>query len=410
MKTVSILITAILFITGFTNIFAQNTPSAFGSGYDIQKFYQAFSKDDITPHNMQQWPYYKYVSAHWDEYTTIKTASISKSHSPIQINVKNTFDLNTPFDSTTTLIESMQSTQVKGFVIMKNNEILAEYYDNGFSVDQSNLLQSASKTFVGVITHQLIEKGLIDPEQKMGFYFNEFKKSPIGNATVQQVLDMTSGLPTLLDFHTEGADGQLYEIEIGLQEGDPKGNITVIANSKAAAQPGKEYNYSDKNTDALAYLCHVVTQQPFNALLSNLFNDFGANQDGSIALTKNGTAAGCYGISISARDYALFHQWIAQGKAPKSYYLSATNAQKNLIQKNEIGQLLGDDITYGSQSYYIKNENIIYSSGSFGQLGYSDLETGIAVVFLQDWAVNAELEKFHKTKQQAIQIINELRK
>lgn len=409
MKTISTLIAAILIITGLSNLFAQDTPSAFGSGYDLQEFYKAYTKKDITPQNMQKWPYYSYVSANWDEYTRINTAVIEKSKSPAEIEIKKGFDLTSSFDSSTTFIEAMQSTQVKGFVIMKDNEILAEYYDNGFSVDQTNLLQSASKTFVGVITHQLIDEGLIDPKNRMDAYIQEFQNTPIGKATVQEVLDMTSGLPTLLDFHTEGSDGQKWEIEIGLQEGKPKGNILVIANSETVAKPGKEYNYTDKNTDALAYLCQVVSQKPFNVLLSDLFDEFGAIQDGSIALSIDGNAAGCYGISISARDYALFHQWIAQGKAPRSYYASVIDERKNLIQKNDIGKLLGDDITYGSQSYYIKNENIIFSSGSFGELGYSDLESGISVVFLQDWAVNGEFDKFQKTKQQAVKIINTLR-
>ena len=53
--------------------------------------------------------------------------------------------------------------------------------------------------------------------------------------------------------------------------------------------------------------------------------------DGAVALTSDGTVSPSYGISISARDYALFHQWIAQGKA--------------LIGENETGKLLGRGIT-----------------------------------------------------------------
>ncbi|MBD0400113.1 serine hydrolase [Flammeovirga sp. EKP202] len=409
MKVISALTTGILIILGYSNLFAQNTPSAFGSGYDVQDFHRAYSIQDITPQNMQQWPYNSYVSANWDKYSTIGTAPVSKSQLPIEITLDYKYNLNTSFDSSHTYIERLQANQVKGFVIMKNNTILAEYYDNGFTVDQTNLLQSASKTFVGVITHQLIDNKQINPEERMDFYIQEFKGTPIGKATVQQVLDMTSGLPTLLDLHTEGADGQKYEVEIGLQEGNPQGNIEVIAQSETIATAGTEFNYTDKNTDALVYLCQVVTKLPFNELLSGLFKEFGANQDGSIAVTKNGNAAGCYGISISARDFALFHQWIAQGNAPHSYYTSVTDERKNLIGKNEIGKLLGDDITYGSQSYYINNEKIIYSSGSYGQLGFSDLSSGISVIFLQDWAVNAELDKYYTTKSMALGIIKNLR-
>ena len=43
------------------------------------------------------------------------------------------------------------------------------------------------------------------------------------------------------------------------------------------------------------------------------------------------------------------------------------------------------------------------------QIGYSDMTTGVSVVFLQDWAVNAELEKFFSCRDKALAIIYHLR-
>jgi CubicO group peptidase (beta-lactamase class C family) len=384
-------------------------PSAFGGGFDVQEFYEPFTLEDITHANMQKWPYYKYVSANWDDYAIHGTAQISKSKNPAKLILDDKLDMNTEFQNDKTWIESLQSTQVKGFVVMQDNHILAEYYDNGFNIDQSNLLQSASKSFTGVVIHQLIEKGLINPSQRMDYYIKDFIGTDIGKATVQQVLDMISGLPTLLDFHTPGAPGQLFEVEQGLQPGKTTGHINAIKKTEAIAAPGEEYNYSDKNTDALAFLAEVVSKRKFPELLSDLFDAFGANYNGSIAQTSDGTFSGAYGISISTRDYALFHQWIAQMKAPKSYYASFTDESKDKFSQNEVAKLLGEGIIYGSQTYYLSDLDIAYSSGSFGQLGYSDFKNGVSIVFLQDWAVNAELDKFFITRDRAISIINYLR-
>jgi CubicO group peptidase (beta-lactamase class C family) len=71
----------------------------------------------------------------------------------------------------------------------------------------------------------LIDQGLLDPNARVDGYLEAFKGSDIGKATVQQVLDMLSGLPTLLDFHTPGAPGQLFEVEQGLQPGTPMDGI-----------------------------------------------------------------------------------------------------------------------------------------------------------------------------------------
>ena len=317
--------------------------------------------------------------------------------------------MNTEWQDNKTFINSLVDTQVKGFVVMQNNKILAEFYDNGFMPDDTNLLQSASKTFAGVITGQLVDKGLLDPNAKVEKYLQDFKGTSIGIATVQQVLDMTSGLQTDLDYHTPGASGYNYEVEQGMKPGKPNGHRKAIKSTDAIAKPGEAWNYNDKNTDTLGLLAESVSGKKYPQLLSELLDAFGANHDGSIANTSDGTFSPAYGISISARDYALFHQWIAQRKGPKSYYASAMDTSKTKFTENETGKLLGDGVTYGSQSYYMQEHNVLYSSGSFGQIGYSDMQTGVAVIFLQDWAVNAELEKFFETRDRALAIIYQLR-
>lgn len=384
-------------------------PSAFGSGFDVQDFYKPFTLQEITPNNMQKWPYYKYVSAHWDDYALHGTKKISRAASPATLEQGEPFNLNREFRNGNSFIDTLLSTQVKGFVVMKDNKILAEFYDNGFNVNDKNLLQSASKTFVGVIVHQLIDQGLIDPNAKVETYLKDFKGSDIGTTTVQQVLDMLSGLPTMLDLHTPGSPGQVSEVIIGLQLGTPASHRDAIKSTRAVVNPGEAWNYTDWNTQALALVAESASGKKFPVLLSELFDAFGANYDGSIAMTKEGDSAPSYGISTSARDYALFHQWIAQGKAPASFYASVMDKSKTKISESETGSLLGQGVTYGSQSYYLVNDDVIYSSGSYGQLGYSDMKSGVSVVFLQDWAVNAEIEKLLKTRDQALKIIKTLR-
>ena len=406
MKTIRTLLTLSIILI---SVQSYGQASSFGSGYDVQEFYKPFTLEDITPENMQKWPYYKYVSANWDEYGIHGTTIVNKSSNPTKLAMGEPLDMNTEFEIGQTWIESLQSTQVKGFIVIKDNDILAEFYDNGFNVDQTNLLQSSSKTFTGLVTHQLIEQGLIDASARMDSYVKEFAGADIGKATVQQVLDHTSGLPTAIDWHTPGSPGQLYEVEQGLQPGKTSGLINAIKSTKATAVPGEEYNYSDLNTDALSYLSEIVSKKNFPELLSELFEAFGANSDGSAALGSDGRYSGSYGISITLRDYALFHQWIAQGEAPKSYYASFTDKSKVQFGQNEVAQLLGDNIIYGSQTYYLSDNDIAYSSGSYGQLGYSDLTNGVSVVCFSDWANNAELDKYFTTRERAIAIINYLR-
>lgn len=386
-------------------------PSAFGSGFDVQDFYKPFTQDDITPENQQKWPYYKYVSAHWDEFALHGTSEISPSKNPTELKIaQDSLDLNTEYKDGKSFLDSMVDTQVKGFVVLKDNVILAEFYDNGFNVTDKNLLQSAAKTYAAILVHQLVDAGKIKLDAKVESILSDFKGTSMGAATVQQVLDHTSGMPQLLDFHTPGALGQLWEVEIGLQGGKPRGHSALIKETKADKIPGEAWQYCDMNTDTLGLIAEKASGKKLPELLSDLFRTIGANHGGSIALTSDGTYAPSYGISTSARDYALFHQWIAQGKAPKSYYASVTDIKKSIFSKtNPLANSTFPGVEYGSQSYYIAENDVIYSSGSFGEQGYSDLNTGVSVVFLSDWAVNWEVAKGNANRERGIAIINHLR-
>jgi len=386
------------------------TPSAFGGSFDLQDFYSGFDLDEITPANMQSWPYYKHVSARWPEYVQTSSRPIPPSSTPAALSRGDGFDLNGEFRIGKSYLQSLIDTQVKGFVILRDNKILAEFYNNGFNVGGSNLLQSASKTLAGVVTHQLIEAGSLAADAPVHTILPGFAGTTIGEATVQHVLDHTSGARTLLDFHTAGTPDQQWEVEIGLQPGSARGHRQAIRDAGKSSEPGMAWNYSDKNTDTLGLLAEQVTGRRYDELLADLFEAFGANDAGSIALTTDETTSPCYGISMTIRDYALFHQWIAQGHAPASYYASAMDVSKDKITTtNELaaGIMLGT--TYGSQTYYMPAHDVLHSSGSFGQIAMSDMQNGTVVAVFSDWANNAETKKFEESRARAVAIINSLR-
>jgi beta-lactamase family protein len=379
----------------------------------LNDFYRPFELLEITPENMQKWPYYRYVSMNWDIYGLFGTVHVIGAKNPAELSVADTpFDIEQEIREGWTFVESLTSTQTKGFLILKDNEILGEFYDNSFSHDQTQLLQSSSKTYAGIIVSKVIDAGKLDPDATIESYLADFKGSAIGKTKVQHVLDMTAGLLPATDYHVPGGEAFMFEIEQGLKPGDPTGHRKAVINAKTQNAPGKVYTYNDKNTDLLAMLAERVTGQPFNKLLSDLFNDFGATSTGSIALTVDGTASPSYGISCTLRDYGLFHQWIAQGKAPKSFYTSVNDLGKDRLAQSDKGKAMAaalkTPLTYASQAWVFPKDKMILTIGSYGQVGFSDLETGISVVFMQDWEDNGVTEKLVETVARARLVIDKL--
>ncbi|WP_133153805.1 serine hydrolase domain-containing protein, partial [Vibrio sp. 10N.261.55.A7] len=189
MKTV-IKTTAAIILATLISSNALATPSAIGGDFNLQDFYKPYTLNEITPQNMQSWPYYKHVSANWDEYVQTTTEQIDAAKTPVTLEQGNVFNLNGTFTENKTYIQSLVDTQTKGLVILKDNQVLAEFYDNGFGVNDTNLLQSASKTLAAVVTHKLMDDGLIGAEDKVSKILPDFAGTTIGEATVQQVLDM----------------------------------------------------------------------------------------------------------------------------------------------------------------------------------------------------------------------------
>ena len=380
----------------------------------LNDFYRPINLSEITPENMQSWPYYKHVSTHWDDYGLFGTVPIMAAANPAPVTVADEqFDLKQDFRDGRSFVDSLNATQTKGFLIMKDNEILGEFYDNGFNADQTQLLQSSSKTYAGIIASRLIDEGKLDLDATVESYLPDFEGSAIGKAKVQHVLDMTAGLLPATDYHVPGGEAFVFEIEQGLKPGSPNGHRKAVIEAKTQNAPGEVYTYNDKNTDLLAMLAEGVTGEPFNKLLSDMFDDFGANSRGSIALTVDGTASPSYGISTSLRDYGLFHQWIAQEKAPKSFYASVEDVDKDLLRESESGKgmanLFGTPVTYASQAWYLPEHNVIHSVGSYGQVGFSDMDTGIAVVFMQDWEDNGVPAKNAETVARALFVLDRLK-
>ena len=123
----AVLITCLMSIQ---SVQGQDEPSAFGSGFDVQEFYKPFTLKDITPANMQKWPYYKYVSTHWDEYALHGTKKIERSRRPAKLTIgegDERLDLNQEWKKGETFVDAFLGSQVKGFVVMKDNKILRSF-------------------------------------------------------------------------------------------------------------------------------------------------------------------------------------------------------------------------------------------------------------------------------------------
>lgn len=227
-------------------------------------------------------------------------------------------------DREITLDEWLEEAATDSFLVLHKGKVVYERYLNGQRESTQHQMFSATKSFVGTLALMLIDEGLVDPTRAMRSYVPELKGSAFGDATVQQVLDMTTSVAFNEDYVDPEADIWAYGYVFGLSDvSDPGRRFDSIYDflptlgKMGKFKHGDVFHYVTPNTDALGWVLSRVSGQSISELIATRFlQPLGAQRDAYMWLDKSGTEMAGGGLNISARDAARFGQMILQ----KGYY------------------------------------------------------------------------------------------
>jgi CubicO group peptidase (beta-lactamase class C family) len=100
----------------------------------------------------------------------------------------------------TTLADWQRATFTDGLLVLHKGRVVYQKHYAGMAAHQPHSLWSMSKSFTGLLATMLIKEGAIDPNAPVTKYLPELKDSAWADATVQQTLDMTTGVAYKEDF------------------------------------------------------------------------------------------------------------------------------------------------------------------------------------------------------------------
>jgi hypothetical protein len=176
----------------------------------------------------------------------------------------------------------------------------------------------------------MIDKGVIDPKQHMGYYLPELNSSVFGSATINQALDMRVALKFSEDYASPHSEMTRLDRACGWKTNPTRDYPTLrsfllsltprISDvTKTHVEHGFEFQYCSATTDVLAWLIAHVTGVPYSKLLEReLWIPIGAHQNANITVDSEGFAVGNGGMSCTTRDMALFGQVILNGGKAQS--------------------------------------------------------------------------------------------
>ncbi|MDE2384838.1 MAG: serine hydrolase [Alphaproteobacteria bacterium] len=296
------------------------------------------------------------------------------------------------------LDEFLAETYADGFLVLHHGQIVFERYLNGMNERSLHLSQSVAKSVVGMTSGVLVGRGLLEPSKLVTHYLPELENTGWQGATLQQVLDMTTGErfdETYTDPHSDM--GQL-DVAAGWKPVSPGSDPSLnwpshvweqILGIKAKVRPhGATFEYRSIETDILAFCMERVTGKRLAQIVSEeLWQKLGAEESACFTVDRAGYALADGGFNATLRDYGRFGQLVlsgGQGVVPASWIEETRRADHALFGEPYILALPKGG--YHNQFWVSDPDNRnLLCRGVFGQLIYIDFSNDMVVVKLSSW-------------------------
>ena len=211
-------------------------------------------------------------------------------------------------EKTMTWDESLSENYTDGILILHKDRVVYEKYFGCLDEMGKHAAMSMTKSITGLLAEILLVEGQLDDQAKVSSIIPELKESAFGNATVRQVMDMTTALDYSEDYSDPKADIWIYSQAASPlpkpqdYEG-PNGYFEYLQTVKQDGVHGEAFGYRTINTDALGWILSRVTGKDLAHLLSErIWSRMGAEQDGYMTVDAKGTPFAGGGLSAGMRD------------------------------------------------------------------------------------------------------------
>lgn len=296
---------------------------------------------------------------------------------------------------TMTWEESLWENYTDGIIILHKGELVYERYFGALTEDNVHAVMSLTKSFTGTLAAILVAEGKLDPSKSVSAYVPELKNSAFGDATVRQVMNMTTALKYSEDYADPNAE--LWDFSAAgnpfpkpKDYKGPNGYYAYLETVKKQGNHGEAFAYKTVNADALGWIVSKVTGKSVAQLLSEkIWSKIGMEQDAYYQIDGLGIPFAGGGLSAGLRDLARFGQlilnkgnWKGEQIIPAS---AITDIEKGgsqeAFEKSDHPKLKG--WSYRDMWWITENENGAFAArGVHGQTIYIDPKTEMVIVRL----------------------------
>jgi CubicO group peptidase (beta-lactamase class C family) len=303
--------------------------------------------------------------------------------------------------------ESLAANYTDGIVVLHRGRIVYERYFGVLKPGQPHIAMSVTKSFFGTVGAMLVADGTLDENAAVAKYVPELKDTAFGDATVRQVLDMTTGLRYSEDYADPKAEiwnhvraGNVMPRPPGYQ--GPDTFYEFLRTVQKEGEHGRAFAYKTVNTDALGWVIRRATGKSVGEnLRARIWSRLGAEQDAYLNIDGVGNEFAGGGLNASLRDLARFGEMMRLD----GYYNGQQIVPKAVVDDirrggskehfARAGFALLPGWSYRDMWWVTHNEHGAYSArGIHGQVVYIDPKAEMVIARFASYplAANANLD------------------
>ncbi|MDJ0813080.1 MAG: serine hydrolase [Woeseiaceae bacterium] len=294
---------------------------------------------------------------------------------------------------TMTWQESLVANYTDGLLIIYKGKVVYERYSGCLNESGKHGAMSMTKSLTGLLAEILVVEGKLDDNARVSDIIPELANSAFGNATVRQVMDMTTGLAYSEDYSDPEADIWIYSraaspLPKPADYAGPDGYFEYLQTVRPEGTHGDAFHYKTINTDALGWIISRVTEKEVTELLSErIWSRMGAEQDAYMTVDAKGTPFAGGGLSAGLRDLGrigllMLNEGAINGEQLFSPDVVASirgGGSKTAFAK--AGYKTLDGGSYRSMWWLLHNENGAFAArGVHGQTIYVDPKADMVIV------------------------------
>lgn len=201
-----------------------------------------------------------------------------------------------------------------GIVVLHHGRVVYERYAGCLTQNTLHGAMSVTKSLTGLLGEILVAEGKLDETARVGSLIPELQNSAFGDATVRQVMDMT----TALDYSEDYADPKA-EVWTYAQAGSPlpkpdgytgpRSYDEYLQTVKKKGTHGEAFAYKTVNADVLGWLIARTTGQSVAQQLSDrIWSRIGTEREAFYTVDSIGTPFAGGGFNATLRDTARLGQ------------------------------------------------------------------------------------------------------